>query len=61
MWMLALSHLQISVAYPVAVGLNFVVVVLIALVVLGERVSFLKVAGIVLIFISIYLITRDGR
>ena len=57
-WMIALSRLQISVAYPVAVGLNFLVVVIIALLLLGEQLTFTKVIGILLIFISIFLLSR---
>lgn len=57
-WMTALSRLQISLAYPVAVGLNFFVVVTVALIFLKEQLSVEKVIGIVLIFVSIYLLTR---
>ena len=57
-WMTALSRLQISLAYPVAVGLNFFIVVTVALVFLKEQLSVEKVIGIVLIFVSIYLLTR---
>lgn len=57
-WMTALSRLQISLAYPVAVGLNFFVVVTVALIFLKEQLSVEKVIGIVLIFISIFLLTR---
>ena len=57
-WMTALSRLQISLAYPVAVGLNFFIVVTVALIFLKEQLSVEKVIGIVLIFISIFLLTR---
>jgi multidrug transporter EmrE-like cation transporter len=57
-WMTALSRLQISLAYPVAVGLNFLIVVTVALIFLKEHLSVEKVIGIVLIFISIFLLTR---
>lgn len=57
-WMTALSRLQISLAYPVAVGLNFFVVVTVALIFFGEQLSVGKVIGIVLIFISIFLLTQ---
>jgi len=57
-WMAALSRLQISLAYPVAVGLNFFIVVTAALIFLKEQLSVEKVIGIVLIFISIYLLAR---
>ena len=57
-WMTALSRLQISLAYPVAVGLNFFIVVTVALIFFGEQLSVGKVIGIVLIFISIFLLTQ---
>jgi len=58
LWMMALSRLQISIAYPVAVGLNFMVVVTIALLFLGEQLTLGKIIGIILIFVSIFLLTR---
>lgn len=57
-WMMALSRLQISLAYPVAVGLNFIVVVTVALIFFKEHISAEKIIGIVLIFISVFLISR---
>ena len=57
-WMVALSRMQISIAYPVAVGLNFVVVVTVALIFFREHLSVEKIIGIVLIFISVFLISR---
>lgn len=57
-WMVALSRLQISIAYPVAVGLNFIVVVTVALIFFKEHLSAEKIIGIVLIFISVFLISR---
>ncbi len=57
-WMVALSRLQISIAYPVAVGLNFIVVVTVALIFFKEHLSVEKIIGIILIFISVFLISR---
>lgn len=57
-WMVALSRLQISIAYPVAVGLNFIVVVTVALIFFKEHLSAEKIIGIVLILISVFLISR---
>ncbi len=57
-WMVALSRMQISIAYPVAVGLNFIVVVTFALIFFKEHLSVEKIIGIVLIFISVFLISR---
>jgi multidrug transporter EmrE-like cation transporter len=58
LWMIALSRLQISLAYPVAVGLNFIIVVSIALIFLREQLSIEKIVGILLILVSIILLSR---
>lgn len=57
-WMIALSRLEISTAYPVAVGLNFLVVVGFSLAFFGESMSLQKMLAIALLFVSIYLLTR---
>lgn len=57
-WIAALSRLEISAAYPVAVGLNFFFVVLVAILFFGESFNVSKILGIILIFISIYLLSR---
>jgi multidrug transporter EmrE-like cation transporter len=58
LWMIALSRLQISLAYPVAVGLNFIIVVSIALIFLREQLPVDKMAAILLIIISIIILSR---
>lgn len=58
LWMIALSRLQISLAYPVAVGLNFIIVVSIALIFLREQLPVDKMAAILLILISIIILSR---
>lgn len=55
-WMSALSRMEISLAYPFAVGLNFLIVVLIGVLFFSESLTASKVAGIILILISIYLL-----
>jgi len=57
-WMMALSRLQISLAYPVAVGLNFGIVVTAGLILLREPLSLEKIIGITLIFVSIILLSK---
>jgi len=59
MWVMALSSLQISQAYPVAVGLNFLVVLIMALIFLNEKMTFGKAIGVLLILISVFLISRS--
>ncbi|MCK5215525.1 MAG: hypothetical protein KAR05_09255 [Candidatus Omnitrophica bacterium] len=54
----ALSRMEISLAYPVNVGLNFVLLVLLAFLVLGEQITMLKGAGIILVFAGIFLLNK---
>lgn len=53
-WMLAMTRLQISHAYPMT-ALTFVIVVLGGAVVFSEPLTLLKLAGIVLIVIGIFV------
>lgn len=54
----ALSRMEISLAYPVNVGLNFVLLVLLAFLVLGEQITMLKGAGIILVFAGVFLLNK---
>ncbi len=58
-WMIALTRLDISVAYPVAVGLNFVVVIFVAVLAYHENLSVNRALGLLLIFVSLFIIYRD--
>jgi multidrug transporter EmrE-like cation transporter len=49
-WILALANLELSKAYPVAVGLNLLVVVALAMLLFHEPLTFYKILGISLIF-----------
>ena len=55
----ALSRLDISIAYPVQVALNFLLVLLLALMFLGETLSVNKTVSIFLIIVSIYLMYKS--
>jgi multidrug transporter EmrE-like cation transporter len=57
-WMAALSRLEITIAYPAAVALNFFVVVLTGSILFRESITLAKIFGIVLIFISIFLLAK---
>jgi multidrug transporter EmrE-like cation transporter len=59
MWIMALSRLQISQAYPVAVGLNFLVVLIMALILFNEHMTLGKAVGVFLILISVLLISKS--
>lgn len=54
-WMVALSKMQLTVAYPVAVGLSILVVLIFSILIHGEVVTPGKIAAIVLILLSLYL------
>lgn len=50
----AVSRMEISIAYPVQVGLNFMCIVLLALLFLGEPLTLHKTIGMILVLASIY-------
>jgi multidrug transporter EmrE-like cation transporter len=56
--MAALSRMEISLAYPVAVGLTFVVVILFGLLFFGESVNTYKIIRIALVFPSIFFLAQ---
>ena len=53
-----MKHLPVSIAYPVWAGGGTAGVALVGVVMLGESMNLLKLAGIVLIFIGVILINR---
>lgn len=55
---IALSRMPITLAYPVQIGLNFVIVVLLALIFLGEQLTWVKCLGILLVFVGIFLLNK---
>ena len=57
-WIVALSRMEISVAYPVAVALNCLIVVTAGLALYGEVMNWNKLAGLGLLFCSFFLLFR---
>lgn len=57
-WIGVLARLELSIAYPIAIGLTLIFSTLGAIYFLGESVSLLRVAGICLIMAGIVLVTR---
>jgi multidrug transporter EmrE-like cation transporter len=57
-WIVALSRMELSIAYPVAVALNCLIVVLAGLAVYGEALNGSKLAGIGLLLCSLVLLFR---
>jgi drug/metabolite transporter (DMT)-like permease len=58
-WLVILTRQELSVAYPIAIGLTLTFSTIGAVVYLGEPVSFVRTAGIVFIFSGILLIARS--
>ncbi|HSX12813.1 MAG TPA: hypothetical protein VLE96_00110 [Chlamydiales bacterium] len=52
-WSLALANLELSKAYPVAIGLNFLLIMLSATFFYGESIGLQKLSGILLILLGI--------
>jgi len=57
---IALSRMEIVVAYPAQIGLNFLILVLLAIVFLGEHITSVKIIGTVLILSGVYFLNRSG-
>lgn len=58
-WIIALSRLPLSIAYPVAVALNCLIVISAGLLLYGEAASWNKFAGIFLLLASLVLLSLD--
>jgi len=59
-FVIALSRMEIVVAYPIQIGLNFLFLVLLALIFLGEKITVYKLIGILLILIGMYFLSKSG-
>ena len=55
---IALSRMQLSVAYPVSVALNCLILIPLTVIFLGEGFNLNKAIGIVLILLSLYLLYK---
>ncbi|MBF0385869.1 MAG: EamA family transporter [Candidatus Omnitrophica bacterium] len=53
---IALSRMSLAIAYPVQVGLNFVFLLLLAVFILKESLSLLKIIGIILILLGCFFL-----
>ncbi len=54
----ALSRLPISLAYPVQVGLNFLLVLILSVFFLSESITVIKLAGIFLITVGVIILNK---
>ena len=55
---IALSRMELAVAYPAQIGLNFVILILLGFWVLGEPMTAYKMIGIVLTLVAIYFFSK---
>jgi multidrug transporter EmrE-like cation transporter len=55
-WIVALSRMELSIAYPVAVALNCLIVVSMGVTMYGEALNWSKLAGIGLLFLGLVLL-----
>ena len=56
-WMAGLSQVKLNSAYPVLVGLEYSLIMLLSWLILGEALVSFKLAGIVVVLIGIVIIT----
>ena len=56
LWITALSNLRLGYAYPIFVGLEYCLVMLLSWLILGDTFASIKIAGVVLVLIGIVLI-----
>ncbi|HEV7164470.1 MAG TPA: EamA family transporter [Gammaproteobacteria bacterium] len=57
-WILALSRVQVSIAYPM-LSLGYVVTAFIAWAFMGEAVSAMRITGIAVIIVGVFLVARS--
>jgi len=53
------AFLPVSMAYPIMVGGGFVIIALVAWWFLGERMSAVQWAGVVMILVGVFLVARE--
>jgi len=60
LWIIVLSKIDLSVAYPIG-STTYIIVPLLSIIFLGERVSLIRWIGIVSIIIGIYFISKSTK
>ena len=59
LWMAILSRIDLSVAYPIAIGLTFTFLTVSSVLLFGEVLSALRLAGIVLVFLGVVMVAQS--
>lgn len=57
-WLFALSKIQLNIMYPIAVGLNFCLLIIIPGLLFKEHLSFYQIFGISIILFGIFLVLK---
>lgn len=57
-WMIALSKLDLTIAYPIAIGFNFLVIVVLSVLINGEQLTMNKIYGILLMILALFFIGK---
>ena len=58
-WLLALSRVAVSIAYPM-LSIGYIVTAVVAWLYLGEQMNLTRWAGIIVIIIGVFLVARGG-
>ncbi len=56
-WLISLSQIRLSIAYPILVGLEYSLVMILSWLILGETLATYKLVGVVFVLIGIGIIT----
>lgn len=57
-FLMALNKTNVTIAYPILVALNFLIIIILSLIFLNETLSTIKLISIFLIILSLYLFYR---
>jgi drug/metabolite transporter (DMT)-like permease len=60
LWLYILSRNPVSFAYPIAVGVTLAVTVLGAYFFLGEKITPLQIAGVLVMLVAVFLLSAGG-
>ncbi|MBU2473000.1 MAG: hypothetical protein ABIJ83_04650 [Patescibacteria group bacterium] len=55
-WLTVISKLDLTIAFPISSGIFFILLFLMSWIFLGESITFIKITGIAIILLGIYLI-----
>jgi multidrug transporter EmrE-like cation transporter len=55
-WVIALSNIKLSIAYPVYIGIEYCLVILLSWLIIGDTFTIIKIGGIFLVLFGIVLI-----